>query len=253
MKPTKTKMRPTLPVDSERILEYRSIYQKPRQLEEIWSWYVLRRISIYVTLMLRRIGVTPNAVSWMSLLFFILTGWLILTAEPWGFLLAVLAYNLGYLCDCVDGELARITKVTSRKGVFLDTLIRGISIPKLVAFALAYYELIGIGELSFTAASGIYFSVLIASFALLVPLSYNYIDLKSDENDPVSDMRTSSKGYEWIAFFTGMPGFFACLPLCVLMDAVTGWSVTAGFILLFLAFWTVKTLVRLYLTTAKLN
>src|SRR5690606_37610287 len=132
---------PTLPVDSAKILEYRVQCQKPRRKEDLWSWYVLRRISIYITLLLRRTPITPNAVTWLSLFFFILSGWLMLWTKPWAMLTAVLAYNLGYLCDCIDGELARLRGKTGRLGVFLDTLIRYTSIPILAAFALSAHAL----------------------------------------------------------------------------------------------------------------
>lgn len=57
---------PTLPLDSEKVLHYRGQCQKPREQEEIWSWFVLRRLSIYVTLALNHTFVTPNAISWLS-------------------------------------------------------------------------------------------------------------------------------------------------------------------------------------------
>ncbi|MFC4075607.1 CDP-alcohol phosphatidyltransferase family protein [Salinithrix halophila] len=250
MKNATAKKLPTLPVDSERILEYRSICQKSRQYEEIWSWYVLRRISIYITAVLSRTRITPNGISWFGLLFFILTGWLMATGDPMLLLAAVVTYNLGYLCDCVDGELARLTKVTSNLGVFLDTLIRAISIPMLVGFALGLYRMAGWGLAGVTV---LYLAALIATLALLVPLAYNYIHLKSDENDPVSDMRTSSAKMEWIAFFTGMPGFFALLPITVVLELLSGFPATGPFIIGFLTVTALKTLLRLYLTTSKLS
>ncbi|MDR6225877.1 CDP-alcohol phosphatidyltransferase family protein [Desmospora profundinema] len=253
MKRDTEKKLPTLPVDSGRILAYRERCQKPRHMEEIWSWFVLRRISIYVTLMLSRTPLTPNGISWISLLFFGLTGWFLLTGNPWGWLLAVLSYNLGYLCDCMDGELARIKGITSDRGVFLDTLIRALSIPVWSAAALMIPPAFGWGEWGLAAASWVYGIVLVSTLALLVPLSFNYIHVKRDENDPVSYMRTQSGVMEWIAFLTGMPGYFAMLPLVILADALTGMPVMAGFTAVFLLMLAAKTFLRLYLTTSKLN
>ncbi|SDX09633.1 Phosphatidylglycerophosphate synthase [Marininema mesophilum] len=252
MKNVTAKKLPTLPVDSERILEYRSICQKPRQSEEIWSWYVLRRISIYVTVALSRTRITPNGVSWLSLFFFILCGWMLATGEVSWLLGAVVAYNLGYLGDCLDGELARLTKVTSRLGVFLDTLIRAISIPMTVGMALGVYRLWS-AELSLITVTLIYLAALMGTLALLVPLAYNYINLKSDENDPVSDMRTTSTRLEWIAFFTGMPGFFALLPLAIVVEWIVDVPFISGWVLLYLTVMAMKTMIRLYLTTLKLD
>lgn len=150
------KMRPTLPVDSDRIRQLRILCQKPRHLEEIWSWHVLRRFSIYVTLMLSRTRVTPNGISWCSLLFFALTGWFLLIGEAWGYLLAILCYNLGYLCDCLDGELARLKEITGRLGVYVDTLIRAMSIPILTGVSLAVLKETGQVEMDLLQGTLIY-------------------------------------------------------------------------------------------------
>ncbi|SFS75507.1 CDP-alcohol phosphatidyltransferase family protein [Marininema halotolerans] len=253
MKNDMAKKLPTLPVDSAQILQYRSICQKPRQSEEIWSWYVLRRISIYVTVALSRTPITPNGVSWLSLFFFTLCGWMLATGEVGWLLGAVVAYNLGYLGDCLDGELARLTKVTSQLGVFLDTLIRAISIPITVGMLLGIYRLLGKTDLTLSMVTLIYLAALIGTLALLVPLAYNYINLKSDENDPVSDMRTASTRLEWIAFFTGMPGFFALLPITVVVEILWQVPMISLWGMAFLFIQALKTMVRLYLTTSKLR
>ncbi len=244
--------RPTLPVDSERVRFLRSLCQKPRHMEEIWSWYVLRRVSIYVTLALGRTPVTPNGISWSSLFFFAVTGWFLLSGEMWGYLLAVLFYNLGYLCDCLDGELARLKEVTSRLGVFLDTLIRAMSIPILTGVSLGLLRQIEGVKLDLWASSLIYGVVLVGTLALLVPLAYNYVGLKEDEGDPVSDMRTTSSLMEWVAFFTGMPGFFAILLILTAVEFFSGWVLVPILFIGFLLVMALKTLVRLYLTTMKL-
>lgn len=249
--PLKKKL-PTLPFDTKKILELRTRCQKSRREEEIWSWYVLRRISIYVTLLLRKTPVTPNGVTWFSLIMFGLTGWLMLWAEPWALLLAVVTYNLGYLGDCVDGELARLTGVKSRQGVFLDTLIRAISIPILVAFALGAHTLNGAEPLNLWIATGIYLTTLAATLGLAIPLAFNLLRLEN-ESDPVGEMRKSSMVWEWVAFLTGMPGFFALLPVSLILDTLSAFSWTGWFITVFLVLWAVKTAMRLYLTVKKLK
>ena len=222
-------------------------------MEDLWTWYVLRRISIYITLLLRGTPITPNGVTWLSLLFFVLTGWLMLWAKPWAMLLAVLAYNLGYLCDCVDGELARLKGITSKLGVFLDTLIRATIIPILVSFALAAHSLTAANQPGFWIASGIYATTLIATFGLAIPLAYNYTRVKSDESDPVSDMRTTSFFWEFVAFITGLPGFFALLPLVLFLEHALNLPVIAWFIVSFIALWGVKTALRFYLVLKALT
>lgn len=244
---------PTLPVDSAEILEYRARCQKPRRKEDLWTWYALRRISIYVTLLLRSTPITPNAVTWFSLLFFILSGWFMLGANPWAMLTAVLAYNLGYLCDCVDGELARLKGTTSRQGVFIDTLIRYTSIPILAALALAIHALTAETPLGLWSASGIYLTTLVATMGLAIPFAYNYTNATTDGSDPVGDMRTTSFFWECVAFVTGLPGFFAMLPLVLGLEYLLDLNLTVWFIASFLVLWGVKTAFRLYHVLKALN
>ncbi len=53
--------------DSKAIIAYREQSQEYSAKEDLWSWFVLRRLSIYVTLLFIKIGLTPNVVSWLSL------------------------------------------------------------------------------------------------------------------------------------------------------------------------------------------
>lgn len=236
---------PTLPLDSERIRAYRARCQKTRELEEIWSWYVLRRFSIYITLWLRRTRITPNGVSWLSIVFMILTGWLMVLAEPWSYLLAVISYNIGYLCDCIDGELARLMNVTSRRGFFLDTLIRATSIPIVVSFILALF---GWGQSAVVAISLVYIIIVLSTMALLVPLAFHLTYSEAEEHDPVGDLRVQSRRAEWLAFFLGLPGFFAVLPIGVAVEALFAVPFNAVFFTIFLSLFSLKTMARLYMT-----
>lgn len=242
---------PTLPLDSKRVLTYRSQCQKPRELEEIWSWFVLRRVSIYVTMLLNRTAVTPNAISWLSVIFFVLTGWLLALGEPLTYVLAVISYNAGYMCDCIDGELARLKNVTSRRGYFLDVLIRACSIPIILAIALA---LLDWGQwASVLTVSVIYAIAVLATMALLVPLGFQLTYSEAQEGDPVGDMRLQSRRAEWLAFFLGLPGFFAVLLIGVIVE--TAWNVPFNtvFFTVFLSLFAVKTVLRLYITYKRIK
>lgn len=236
---------PTLPLDSERILRARQRCQKPREQEEIWSWFVLRRVTVYVTLLLNRTPFTPNGVSWFSIGFFLLTGWLIAIGETWSHLLAVVTYNTGYACDCIDGELARLRNTTSRRGVFLDTLIRACSIPIVASIGLA---LVRWHEVSFGETSLVYGIVVMSTMALLVPLAFHLTYSEGEGRDPVGDMRVQSRRAEWLAFFLGLPGFFAVLPIAVAGEVLLHVPVMIVFFTVFLSLFSLKTLLRLYIT-----
>lgn len=242
---------PTLPIDSARIIRLRRQCQKPREEEEIWSWFVLRRISIYVTLLLMRTAVTPNGVSWLGVAFFVLAGGWLAAAEPGAYVAAAACYNAGYLCDCVDGEIARLKQTGSRRGVFLDTLIRACSIPIVTAAGLALWRLHA--KAAALDVLAIYAVVVAAAMALLVPLAYQLAESGAADTDPVAAMRTRSRGMEWFAFVTGLPGFFAVLPAGVFVEAVFAVPFNAAFITLFLAAFILKTIVRLVLTYARMH
>lgn len=249
MKPNLNKTAyPTLPLDTERIRTYRRRCQKPREQEEIWTWYVLRRLSIYVTLLLMRTTVTPNAVTWLGFLFFMLTGWLIVLGEPLTILLAVVSYNIGYMCDCIDGELARLKNSISRRGYFIDTLIRASSIPIITAVAIVLLSRSGALVLSGLGATVLYVGIVLATLALLVPLAYNLTFSEREESDPVGDMRLQSRRMDWLAFFLGLPGLFAILPIGVLVETVFSVPFITLVFAIFLGLFSLKTLARLYMT-----
>ncbi|MBT6068530.1 CDP-alcohol phosphatidyltransferase family protein [Candidatus Peregrinibacteria bacterium] len=60
---------------------------------------------------------SPNFVSFLSLVFYVIMGYLFLNSFfVWG----GICFFLGILMDCTDGKLARMTNNTSRLGVWLD-------------------------------------------------------------------------------------------------------------------------------------
>ncbi|EGL82032.1 CDP-alcohol phosphatidyltransferase [Caldalkalibacillus thermarum TA2.A1] len=239
---------PTLPFDTKQILTLRHKCQKTRRHEEILSWFVLRRFSIYVTYLLAKTRITPNHISWSSVVLFMITGILVAIAKPWSMLLAVTTYYLAYLCDCIDGELARLKAVTSPRGVFLDTLIRAMSIPVVTAIGLALLVQCPFLSLHVLESIIIYVIAVSATLALLVPLSYHFSVGDAGQEDPVSQMRTNPTRNEWIAFLTGLPGLFTLLPVAILLQYLTGLAIITVFLVGFLFLFSVKTLIRLYIT-----
>ena len=60
---------------------------------------------------------SPNFVSFLSLISYVVMGYLFLNAYfAWG----GIAFLFGVLMDCTDGKLARMTNKTSRLGIWLD-------------------------------------------------------------------------------------------------------------------------------------
>jgi phosphatidylglycerophosphate synthase len=122
--------------ESPRILELRRSLQKPRAREELVAWYICRRISIYVTLLLSRTAVTPNQVTVVSIAVGLLGGVLWTTGTGWGFIVGSACLLLMYVFDCVDGELARLMRQQSTLGTYLDLV---------GAYLISYSMIMGVG------------------------------------------------------------------------------------------------------------
>lgn len=124
----------------EYISELREVTQKEKleNRERPWGYrWFQRGPSIYVTWLLLRTPITPNAVTLLSILSG-LGGAYLLLCPTWKFkLIALFLFYLNLLLDRVDGELARYKKQFSLKGIYLDELNHYI-IPLLFFLSLAW-------------------------------------------------------------------------------------------------------------------
>ncbi|GAE35793.1 CDP-alcohol phosphatidyltransferase family protein [Halalkalibacter akibai] len=239
---------PTTFFDTKKIIEYRKQSQTYSAKEDLWSWFVLRRISIYFTMVLIKLRFTPNVVSWMSLIGMLTSGLLMMISTPLAFILAFFAYNLGYLLDCVDGEIARITKNTSKKGYFIDLLIQAAQLPIFISFLLSFLVMterliLTTGELLM-----VYLLIVAIILSLLVPLSFQLTKIKENEQDPVNQIRSKSIFFTFLGFFLGLPGFFATMFVLVILESLVSWTIIPPYIILFLFILTAKMMARLVLT-----
>ncbi len=84
------------------------------------GWYaslVIDRFSVPITLRLSKTSITPNQVTIIVILFKAIAVVMIWLDLPW---LSFLFWQIGFLFDCVDGPLARLTKQFSPYGEWLD-------------------------------------------------------------------------------------------------------------------------------------
>nr|WP_239586876.1 CDP-alcohol phosphatidyltransferase family protein [Shouchella xiaoxiensis] len=242
---------PTIKWESDNIKALRSKCQKPAAVEEPFARYFLRRISIYVTLFFNKIGLPPNFVSLLSLIFFFLTGLVLIPATPLALLLGLICYILGYLFDCVDGEMARLRNKTSKKGEFLDNIIRGNTVIITIGIVLSIIYLLGLME--FMPLVLIYIGTTIAFLGLQIPLAFEITFSTSVNDDPVYQLRKQST-FDQIAFWTGMPGFFTLMvviiPIELLFETI---NVYYYFSIIFLLFYTMKVALRGFMTYMKIK
>jgi phosphatidylglycerophosphate synthase len=107
--------------------ELRAVVQPPGLLDrnsgEHWAGRLyLRRLSPYLTRLLLRTPLTPNAVTGLMILTGILAA-LALTLPGIGWAIVAFALiQLQVLLDCADGELARWQDRRSPRGVYLDLI-----------------------------------------------------------------------------------------------------------------------------------
>ncbi len=117
------------------LAETRRIYRESlKPADSLFNLYIARPPAALFVQLLSRTGVTPNQVSFFSLFLFILamTGLIALPGIP-GLLAGIGGVELSYVFDCVDGQLARITRRSSPVGALLDFLMDELKAYLLVA------------------------------------------------------------------------------------------------------------------------
>jgi phosphatidylglycerophosphate synthase len=114
------------------IAELRTATQPPsifaRNSGEHWAGKLyMRRASPYVTRLLIRTPLTPNAVTWLMIAVGLAAAALLTLPGLGAAIGVVVLLQLQLLLDCSDGELARWRKVSSPAGIFLDRLAHNVT------------------------------------------------------------------------------------------------------------------------------
>lgn len=104
------------------IKEIYRLSQKPHDIW--WNRFVARPLACVMVALFLRLPVTPNQVTFFGAFIFLIVPAALIGLEGMtGIIIAALALQLAYLFDCADGQLARIQKMTSDVGGYLDFLI----------------------------------------------------------------------------------------------------------------------------------
>jgi phosphatidylglycerophosphate synthase len=120
------------------IAELRAVCQPRSTIErpsgEHWAGRLyMRRLSIYPTKLFIRLGISPDAVTWLMVVVGVLGGLAVLIPGLTGGVLTVILIQLYLMLDCCDGEVARWRGVSSIKGVYLDRVGHYLSEAALLA------------------------------------------------------------------------------------------------------------------------
>lgn len=119
--------------------------EKSLQKKSWWAMlFVLplaRRLSLFF---INHTRITPNAITLYSFIFVILSAVSFIKGTHSGLILGALFFEINYLFDCVDGTVARVKKMSSPLGAYLDPVLDRWRIV-ILSLALAYgqYEVTG--------------------------------------------------------------------------------------------------------------
>ncbi len=114
------------------IKELRLTIQPDPKKETVWyAKHVIRKVSIYITWLLLHTPLSANQATAIQALLGIAGAVLLAFGGYKWSLLALFLIQLGYVFDCVDGEIARYRKKPTVNGIFLDSLNHALVIPAM--------------------------------------------------------------------------------------------------------------------------
>jgi len=102
------------------------------------SNYFYQQLAFLVTTLLIKTKITPNIVTLISLIFGLLSA---ISIYKHYTILAILFLNISFILDCVDGQIARVKKLESNFGMWLDNISdRVVENSIVLAIALTYID-----------------------------------------------------------------------------------------------------------------
>jgi phosphatidylglycerophosphate synthase len=115
--------------------EIADVYRKTKKPKDIlWNRFVARPLAAVLLVPLAKSRITPNQITFLSLLTFVAAMvMLALQRGHLGLVAAVLILELSYVLDCTDGQLARLKHKASPVGAHLDFLMDELKAFLLVA------------------------------------------------------------------------------------------------------------------------
>ncbi|RLG77281.1 MAG: CDP-alcohol phosphatidyltransferase family protein [Thermoprotei archaeon] len=179
----------------------------PKSTDGPVSRYINRRISGPMTYLIVRLGIplTPNQVSVISFLLGVVAAWLYLSGMP---IAAGVMVQIASIVDGVDGELARLKKMTSKRGAFLDAVLDRL-VDILVIMSLTLYLLV------YDRAADPILATLIGSLALTGSLMVSYVHARGEASVGIHPSKIgripnfSSRDVRLFALFLGsVLGFY---------------------------------------------
>ena len=98
----------------------------------IIATYIHVPIASRIALFLSKTNITPNQITMLNLTFSITASFLFLFGTNIYLIIGAFLILFSYIFDLVDGKLARLKKMESKLGMFLDSIIDRISISSII-------------------------------------------------------------------------------------------------------------------------
>ena len=100
-----------------------------------------RPVSTRISWLLVNTRITPNFITLLQIIIGILACTLIGNSiTKLNYFIGIIFLHFAYVLDCVDGEIARVKKMASLKGVFLDKFAHFVTMPAIIMSVTTYYS-----------------------------------------------------------------------------------------------------------------
>jgi phosphatidylglycerophosphate synthase len=176
----------------------------------MYCYFVQRRISLYISRVCVRLGITANAATGIDVLSAILAAW---SLSQGYYIWGVILIQVFGLWSCVDGEIARLTNSSSQLGDFYDTMTDRLA--ELLIFAGMIYSM---PSDSLSTPGGTLLSWYLG-MVLLITVSSEKFRSVFHKNYPKSECEPL---FSWLC--AGSDTRFLYLSVAILVYAVTGYA-----------------------------
>jgi phosphatidylglycerophosphate synthase len=154
------------------------------------------------------LGISPNQVSVLSLIFYIISGYFFYKSGLMMDVLGAICFYLGVQMDATDGKLARMTNKTSKMGIWLDYnfdyLKPAFIYPAIALNAFNESGQIGWVVIAFVALAAVY------TFTI-VSMRWDMFDFANDFKDEYVEKSKYHKYLKEFYFFEGIEPLVAIL------------------------------------------
>ncbi|MFQ5686022.1 MAG: CDP-alcohol phosphatidyltransferase family protein [Candidatus Scalindua sp.] len=191
--------------------------------------YINRRISRVITKQLVKTHITPNQTTFLSLIIGIVSAWYFWQGGFWNYIAGGLVFQLSFIFDQCDGEIARLKFMESRIGgwfdAFCDSIIRTFIILGMTGSLYAKTNQSLILILGILSSIGIFVSTMAGSYETLKKEE----EAKSENTGSANTSTANeSKIGAFIDKFNNTDSFSIILFICILSGHLTWFLWTIG-------------------------